>query len=123
MTDDMREEVAAVERLIGKIMQIGVLIAALVMAIGLVTFVITGRSGYAAGVHPHTVTAILHGVGQGRPYAVMMLGIFLLILTPVLRVVVSIYAFAKARDRLYTRITTVVLVILVAAMVIGYLGK
>ncbi len=53
----------------------------------------------------------------------MMLGIFLLILTPVLRVVVSIYAFIKENDKLYAWITTVVLVILVIAMLIGYFGK
>lgn len=51
-----------------------------------------------------------------------MLGLFLLILTPVLRVVVSIYAFIKEKDRLYTWITTAVLVILIGAMIIGYLG-
>ncbi len=57
-----------------------------------------------------------------KPYAVLMLGLFLLILTPVLRVVVSIYAFIKEKDRLYTWITTAVLVILIGAMIIGYLG-
>ncbi|EPD11575.1 putative membrane protein [Lacticaseibacillus paracasei subsp. paracasei Lpp48] len=52
-----------------------------------------------------------------------MTGIFLLILTPVLRVVVSIYAFAVEHDRLYVWITTIVLIILLGAMTIGYLGN
>ena len=51
-----------------------------------------------------------------------MFGIFLLILTPVLRVIVSIYAFAKEGDRLYVVITTIVLVILIIGMAIGYRG-
>ena len=60
---------------------------------------------------------------QFKPFAIIMLGLFLLILTPVLRVVVSIYAFAVERDTLYVAITTIVLIILVIAMVIGYAGK
>lgn len=64
--------------------------------------------------------SILRGTVQLRPYAVLMTGIFLLILTPVLRVVVSIYAFIKEHDTLYAVITTVVLFILGAAMIIGY---
>ena len=59
---------------------------------------------------------------QLKPYAVLMLGIFLLILTPVLRVVVSIYAFAKEGDRLYVTITTIVLIILIIGTTIGYQG-
>ena len=50
----------------------------------------------------------------------MMLGIFLLILTPVLRVVISIYAFAKEKDHLYVWITSIVLVILIISFIIGH---
>ncbi|WP_461213771.1 DUF1634 domain-containing protein [Lacticaseibacillus sp. GG6-2] len=121
MSDEMRKEIDDIEKIIGKIMQIGVLIAAAVLIIGLATLLITGNTGYATGVHPHSVSTILQGVVHLRPYAVMMLGIFLLILTPVLRVVVSIYAFIKEKDRLYAGITTIVLIILLVAMVIGYL--
>ena len=100
----------------------GVILAAVVLLIGLALFFITGQSGYAADVHPHTFSSIIAGTVQLKPYAVIMTGIFLLILTPVLRVVVSIYAFAKEHDRLYANITTAVLIILVIAMVIGYYG-
>ena len=66
---------------------------------------------------------IFQGAMQLKPYAVLMLGIFLLILTPVLRVVVSIYAFAIRKDRLYVAITTIVLIILIIRMTIGYQGN
>lgn len=122
MSDEMRKEIDDIEKIIGKIMQIGVLIAAAVLGVGLALLLITGQTGYVAGVHPHSVSAIAQGVLHLRPYAVMMLGIFLLILTPVLRVAVSIYAFIKEKDRLYAGITTIVLIILLVAMVIGYLG-
>ena len=53
----------------------------------------------------------------------MMLGVYCLILTPVLRVIVSIYAFYREKDRLYVTITTAVLLILIVALVIGVYGK
>lgn len=122
MTPEMKKEIDDIEKIIGKIMQIGVLIAAAVIVIGILDLLITGSTGYPVGVHPHAPGTILQGVMQFKAYAIMMLGIFLLILTPVLRVVVSIYAFIKEKDRLYTWITTIVLIILIIAMVIGYLG-
>lgn len=122
MTPEMKKEIDDIEKIIGKIMQIGVLIAAFVIVVGILDLLITGSTGYPAGIHPHAPGTILQGVMQFKSYAIMMLGIFLLILTPVLRVVVSIYAFIKEKDRLYTWITTIVLIILIIAMVIGYLG-
>ena len=52
----------------------------------------------------------------------LMTGLFLLILTPVLRVVASIVAFAKEGDKLYVAITTLVLIILIVAMFVGHGG-
>ncbi|EPC63111.1 DUF1634 domain-containing protein [Lacticaseibacillus paracasei] len=109
--------------MIGKVMQIGVVLSALVIILGLLLLLVTGSTGYATGVHPTRVGDILSGTLALKPYAVLMTGIFLLILTPVLRVVVSIYAFAVEHDRLYVWITTIVLIILLGAMTIGYLGN
>lgn len=50
----------------------------------------------------------------------MMAGIFLLILTPVLRVLVSIYAFYKEKDVLYVWITTIVFIILMFGFILGH---
>jgi len=111
-----------VEAIIGRIMQIGVVLSAVVILAGLLLMFAEGNGGYPNGVHPHTFSAIYAGIVAAKPDAVMMLGLFLLILTPVLRVVVSIYAFAKEHDRFYTFITTVVLIILIIAMWIGYYG-
>jgi uncharacterized membrane protein len=119
---DIDAENQEIELEIGKILRVGVIVAAVVILFGLVLTFATGTTGYPAGVHPHRIMSILRGTVQLKPYAVLMTGIFLLILTPVLRVVVSIYAFIKEKDRLYAIITTVVLVILAFAMVLGYFG-
>lgn len=117
------EEMNEIELIIGKVLRIGVLISATVILVGVLLVVFTGKTGYAANFYPTTVKAILSGIVALKPFAILMLGLFLLILTPVLRVVVSIYAFVKERDHLYVWITTFVLVILLIGMWIGYIGK
>ena len=86
---DLQTEMNQVELLIGKIMRIGVLIAAFVMIIGLGLLLVTGKSGYPGTFYPATLQTIIAGVCAFKAAAWMMLGIFLLILTPVLRVVIS----------------------------------
>ena len=115
-----REEMMAVEVVIGKIMRIGVLLAAGVMICGFILFLVPQTSGYPGQTFPTTLAAIITGVGQLKAYAWMMAGIYLLILTPVLRVVVSIYAFIKENDLLYAKITTFVLLILIISFIIGH---
>lgn len=116
-------EMVQVETIIGRILQVGVVLSAIVMGIGLILLLVTGDSGYAGDTVPLTMGAILLGSWQLKSYAIMMLGTYCLILTPVLRVVVSIYAFYKERDRLYVMITTLVLIILLIALLIGLTGK
>ncbi|GAK48587.1 putative membrane protein [Secundilactobacillus oryzae JCM 18671] len=118
--EQSKEAMASVEILIGRILQGGVFISAAILALGLLLFLINQSGGYPAGQHPQTILTILSGVVAFKPFAIMMLGLFCLILTPVLRVVVSIYAFAKEHDTQYVVITTIVLIILVISFVIGY---
>lgn len=114
----MHEEMRKVELIIGKILRIGVVTSAIVILIGIALYFLNG-SGYS-GSFPTRFGTIFSGIAAGKSYAIIMLGIFLLILTPVLRVVVSIYAFYKEKDKMYVIITTIVLVILIIAMLLGY---
>ncbi len=116
------KEMAQVQTIIGRILQVGVIFSAIVMLIGLVLFLVSGQSGYSGSYVPRRMGLILQGTWQLKPYAIMMLGVYCLILTPVLRVVVSIYAFYKEHDRLYVSITTLVLAILLVALAIGVTG-
>lgn len=65
---------------------------------------------------------ILHGIVSLNPMALMLAATVLLILTPVARVVTSIYAFAVDRDWKYVVITSLVLLIIVMSAVAGLLG-
>ena len=73
------------------------------------------RSQYAPSV-------VLHQLLHGQPNSFLMLGTLLLILTPVARVIVSIYAFWVDHDRKYVIVTSTVLVIIVVTVVLGLLG-
>jgi uncharacterized membrane protein len=115
-----KEEMNRIEVSIGKILRIGVVFSAIVMIIGLILFFAKGNSGYRANVYPTSMDQILNGIVQFKPYAILMLGLFFLILTPILRVVVSIYAFAKEHDKQYVVITLIVLVILAIAVFVGH---
>lgn len=115
------KEMVHIELIIGRILQIGVIVAAVVMLFGLILLLAHGgNGGYPVGHQPTTIGAIIAGTVALKPYAVMMVGMFCLIMTPVLRVVVSIYAFYKEHDTLYVWITSIVLVILCVSFVIGH---
>lgn len=116
------KEIKDVQVLISKILRIGVLISALVILIGLFILLVTNNTGYPHMGYPHNFVMIWQGLFQGKAAAIIMFGIFLLILTPVLRVVISIYAFFKDHDHLYVGITTAVLIILLVSMFLGAQG-
>ena len=71
---------------------------------------------------PHTLGAVLAGAAQLSGRAVVMLGLLILIATPVMRVAISIIAFAYQRDRIFVAITLLVLAILLISFVLGKAG-
>lgn len=112
------EQLAQMELIIGKIMRAGVLAALAAMIIGMLLLLVHPVSDPTD--FPTRLGTLLVAVGHLEPMGWMMLGLLLLIFTPVLRVIVSIVAFAKIHDHLYTTITILVLVILALAIAYGY---
>ncbi len=72
-------------------------------------------------LHYH-LGVLFHGVRTGDPTSIMLIATAILILTPVARVIVSIYAFAVDGDRKYVAITSAVLVVMAVTVVLGLLG-
>ncbi len=70
----------------------------------------------------HDLSWFAHGVAALDPTAIMMAATVVLILTPVARVLASIYAFLVDRDMKYVVITASVLLIMVVTVVAGLLG-
>jgi len=106
--------VAATYTMIGWVLQGGVIISAVVILVGL--FLLSLQPDKYAPQQlvrfPQTFGQVWVGLRVLNPQAVIVLGLLLLIATPVLRVAVSIVAFAVERDGRFVVITTIVLLIL-----------
>lgn len=107
-----------IEKTIGWILRIGVFISIVIMLIGVIIFFVKGNDGYPNKI-PSNLLSLFNGLLQAKAAAWMMIGIFVLILTPAIRVFASIFAFLFEKDYLYTTITTIVFLILVFAAIIG----
>ena len=71
--------------------------------------------------HYH-VSAVVHGLASLDPMVLMMVATMLLILTPIARVLVSIYAFAVDKDYKFVAVTSVVFLVIAASVVLGLMG-
>jgi uncharacterized membrane protein len=112
------------ELLIGSILRWGVVIAAIVGALGVAGELIVHASAIPdfrrfSGDAATGLPSILAGVLQGHTRAIMQLGVALLIATPIVRVALSLVAFARERDRTYVVITAVVLLLLLYGLLGG----
>ncbi|AIG65229.1 DUF1634 domain-containing protein [Weissella tructae] len=105
------------EQRIAIIMRIGVGISMTIMIIGLALFFMTPATAV-----PTNLVDIYQAMLSLNGTAWMMMGLFCLILTPVLRVVSSIIYFLHAKDTTYVLITGLVLAILVVGMIYGAIG-
>jgi uncharacterized membrane protein len=70
----------------------------------------------------YAFSTVIHGLATLDPMIVMMVATILLILTPVARVIVSIWAFIVDRDYKFVAITSIVLLIMVITVIAGLLG-
>jgi uncharacterized membrane protein len=67
-------------------------------------------------------TWFVHGLMSFNPTALLMSATIILILTPVARVLISIYAFLVDRDRKYVVVTSIVFLVIVLTIVLGRSG-
>ena len=120
---DEGDELRQTELVVSYVLRGGVILSAAVIALGVVLFYVEYLAGRitvaAAQAFPHSFGGELAALRAGSPVAVIVLGLLLLLITPVTRVAVSIVVFALERDRLYTVITTIVLLILLISFLSG----
>lgn len=123
-TRDAREQ--RVEQIIGRVLQLGVLSAAGVVAIG--GILLLAQYGHLPASFQQfrgvdaaltSVGGIVRAVGKGDSRAIVQLGLVLLIATPVARVVLTLGTFIVQRDRLYIVTTSIVLTLLLYGLVWG----
>jgi len=66
--------------------------------------------------------AVIDGIRSFDPTVIMLIATVLLILTPITRVLVSIYAFAVDRDYKFVAVTSMVMSVIVLTVVLGLFG-
>jgi uncharacterized membrane protein len=112
----MAAERIAIQDASAWILRAGVVVSVTVMLTGLVLAFVRQGSGLSVqGMEtaPFTLhlTALGHGLGRLDAFALMELGVLLLVATPILRVLTAMVLFAvEEHDRLYTAVTALVLV-------------
>lgn len=110
------------DQIISYVLRGGVLLSAGLLIVGAALYAVSalrGEAPAATATYPHSLGDVVAGVAHGDPLAVLALGLLVLLLTPVARVAISIFAFARERDWLYVGITTLVLLILLASFLLG----
>ena len=109
--------------IIGWILRGGVMLSATIILIGFVLLLvhIEGQPGFvmSIGTSPHSFSQVWSGLKVLQPQAIIATGLLLLIATPVITVTTSLVAFAIERDRRFVVITSIVLAILLASILIG----
>ena len=127
-TEDRRAR--AIERAIGLILRGGVLLSLGLLVAGIaLTFAhhpawLQDAPGFDAllrsgALAAPAITDLPAGLARLDGGAFSALGLLVLILTPVMRVAVSLFGFAVQRDRAYVAITAFVLAMLVVSFVVG----
>jgi len=124
------KRIRTVELVISTILRVGVISSLALVVFGLsVMFLqhphsLNSAESYQAltsthAAYPHTIGDVFLGVGSFQGEAIIGLGLLMLIATPVMRVAVSIFAFIVHRDKVFTAITTLVLLLLFLSFVLG----
>jgi uncharacterized membrane protein len=116
--DDARMEV-----IMGRLLQVGVLLAASVVLVGGAMYV-SAHAGEAANYRVFVaqpagvrrLPALVGGIVRGDASAVIQLGILLLVATPIGRVVFAVIGFMLERDRLYVAVSLTVLAVLLVGL-------
>ena len=116
-----------VHQIIGNILRIAVIVAAMIVFIGGILYLIQNGSNspeyHVFKGEPKSLRAIsgileellvLDGVG------IIQIGLLLLIATPVMRVIFSVFAFALQRDSIYVVVTLIVLTVLIYSISGGH---
>ena len=112
-----------VDEIIGVLLRTGVLLAAAVVFVGGVLYLIGfGSSPAHYGVFRgepsdlRGVASIFRDASALDPRGIIQLGLLLLIATPVARVIFTVFAFAYERDWTYVVVTLIVLIFLLYSL-------
>ena len=117
------------KKAIGLVLRYGVVASFALVSLGSVLMFLEGQTGYyRMGTAEQLFEArnnfliglapLLRGVASAKPYAIIDLGLVVLLATPVARVVISIFLFLGERRYVFVAITATVLAILMLSVLV-----
>ena len=118
-----------IELIISFVLQAGVIISSLAIVIGLILFFTTQSAisykYYISNkfIFAHTIPSVINSIKTGNAVGFIVLGVLLLILTPILRVATSIMLFIYKKDAPMGIVTLCVLLILIGSFYLGFATK
>jgi uncharacterized membrane protein len=120
------------EALIGWVLRVGVLCSVALVVLGTVVSFVHHPDYLSSpaslgpltqpGSAPRTLAEIASGLGRHRGQAVVSVGLLVLLATPITRVALSLFLFARERDRRFTLLTAGVLGLLLLSFLLGKAG-
>lgn len=132
--EHVRRKVGRVEIIISTLLRVGVISSLSIIMLGLaITYAqhpqystdaseLPKLVNYGA-TFPHSLNDVVGGVIHIRGQSFIALGLLILIATPVMRVAISIVAFAIQRDYTFVAITCIVLALLGFSFLMGHFTR
>ncbi|TCN59854.1 DUF1634 domain-containing protein [Flavobacterium circumlabens] len=116
------------QKMVGNVLRYGVWISLSVAFIGGIVYLVHHGSdieNYSVFKENdrnifEVITAVYNGVIQGRGESIIFFGVVLLFLTPVFRVLLSLFSFLLEKDYLYVVITAIVICIIIMSISFGF---
>ena len=105
--------------LVSHLLRAGVYLSGALLTVGLVVAYVQGATTSPAPGTMLGLPQLPSGLAHGSGLAIVLLGLLVLVLTPLSRVVVSVLLFSASRDRAFTAITLAVLAVLIASIAVG----
>ena len=103
---------------ISNILICGVYISSALILIGIFLGLVKGV-GSSLTLERYSFNHMLNGLVEFDYYAYLMFGIFILILTPIFRILGLLFVYLHERDYNFVRICIIVLVILIISLTLG----
>jgi uncharacterized membrane protein len=114
---------------LSRILRGGVVISSVIILVG-IALIFVHHPSYATGgagvdvviremAAPHSLAEVFWGIAQGEGRAIIVLGLCVLIATPMARVAASLLLFLHQRDKKFVLITSLVLLLLLLSFWLG----
>ncbi|MDR1605864.1 MAG: DUF1634 domain-containing protein [Streptococcaceae bacterium] len=122
MTQREHKNSISIEGQLARIFRLGIILSVAIIALGLVLFILANPTVAGKPPIPEGDLAtyfVTHELLD--PVNMMMIGIAMLILTPIFRVLTTIVIFINYGDKHYTLFTVLVLVIIILSILFGFM--